>query len=362
MEQEMNMSKIKQIALDVMLREINYRSDEPAISVFTEYYYDATALYRNAKEKTREELVNSVREDFRPYAGIVWDYVNNKMSSGQKTELKNMISIVMSVIDPKNKGTDGQKIALNIILNKIDDFTQDESQKVALLNKMRQNLNSLDMRDKIDIMMINAPYVSIRDKTKAVIEYQARIHPDNTDAIKQVISEYEQVFMSELDKGMPDIKAIKDLISGVKDLLNHISITNDDTKDEALAKEQYKQEIEKKFDLDKLLTNGKQHIIQTNQDLETRAVQAESRAKRAEQRMQETQAMYDADTAALQTEKRKNEQLIEQLNEMQRQLEKQQNMIKSIKMRIATQEVGMFGGRAVKEIKEYVNQITEQIR
>lgn len=314
--------------------------------------------------KNKKDYVEGCSDFYKPLAEIEYMCSNGDLSAEQKGELVSLLNLLLPVCNYKYAEytkADKDGTAFMIVLNKLDKITDDPVYQDMLLLAMLRVANSAsvpaqtaDIKRKICRAIVESPTMDIEIKAN-----EAR-HLHDANVNKNIIKDCEALVAKELDKDIPDVNSVRKYINIVDYLLSRIGNdipTQDGQKRQEY--EQYKKEIKDKFNLEKLLSNGSQYIEQKNQDLETRAIQAEQRVAVAEQQAAQGIAQSNQYDALLEAEKQKNSQLIRQLDEMQQQLDAKSDFIKKIKLELGKIKVSMFGKGNVEEQVQAMQKMIE---
>ena len=180
---------------------------------------------------------------------------------------------------------------------------------------------------------------------------------NDINIVRDTVEMAKRELNEELKKDFPDKEKVEKICDCARGAVWDLSVDH----------HKYKESILSEFDTNKILAFGPTYVPKLQKSLEERAVEAEyaqfktnaelDKKNKEIESVKKDKAFVEED---LEKEKQKNAMLVKQLNEMQNKLKEQESIIKSIKMKIASQKAGLIGGGPLKEIQEYVANATKQ--
>jgi len=253
-----------------------------------------------------------------------------------------------------------------IVLKKIDVFNQEVQAQILrhIFKKLYSYHQSISqeksraIRKEAAVKLATMPNATLEDMCNAAAM------TSDMNIIRDTIEMAKRELDKEMKKDFPDKEKISKICSYARLAVVQIGTGN----------KQYVEMVTSEFDSNKVLESGAKYVPQLQKSLEERAVDAEyeqfkinteleKQKKETDKANQETARAQQETTFVqqeLENEKQKNAKLTKQLNEMQKALQERDALIKSIKMKIASQKVGLIGGGPLKEIQEYVKEATKQ--
>lgn len=261
----------------------------------------------------------------------------------------------------------GYTSSYQLILNKIGIFSEDV--QLAILKNMLNKLRNQDqpaLWENINTKIANNKKASTEDKVDAAHNLLHKNH----DVVRDVIELLKQDLDKELKSDFPNSETINNICTKAENImlaLQNSFINNDPYVHKiqnALSKD-YIKTVRKEFDINKVLAGNTEYVPQINKSLEERAVNAEKQAHEATkqaQKYEETnirlnrlQMEYNDIVRQLESEKSKNEHLTGELNLLNKQVEKQNSFIKSVRMKIGQLKTGLLAGNGVKDLQQFIN-------
>ena len=273
----------------------------------------------------------------------------------------NQIKAYWGFIKPVFHTRQASKQEILAVLYKIDEF--DEDAKVKLLRRVANilenayqyglsfgNMEASQMRKDVLVKLASCQNATLQDKSRAV---------DGTgkiDIIRDAIEMAKTEIDAELKKDFPDARRIVTICGIALSAGNHAESYD----------HEYAKQIREEFDSDKVLAFGPKYVQHVQKSLEEEIIELKRANTDNELKIKKQQAELDKSNGErdwvkeklTQTEQ-KNNMLSSELNELQRKIKEQEYIIKNIKLKVASQKVGLIGGGAIKEIQDYVKDQTK---
>lgn len=207
------------------------------------------------------------------------------------------------------------------------------------------------LRKNIAIMMASNPDATLEDMTDAAsVTGDMKIVIDTVEMAKRELDK-------EKKKEYMDVNAISQICNCAHRTVG--SISHQDHK--------YADAIKQIFTIDTILAADAKYVQKVNESYEKRAIDAEYnlflKDNEIEKQKKETENAKQKTVSVeqkLETEQQKNAKLVQQLNEQQQKINKLESIIRTIKMKIGSLKANFFaGGGLIKEVQNYVNDITK---
>jgi len=253
-----------------------------------------------------------------------------------------------------------------LIINKIGTFDEKTQLKIlqTLLNKFTYNSNWPTKLNPViiqtEIKIIDNKFASIDDKVRAT----EHLLTTNHDVVRDVIEDLKKELDKELHADLPNpekIKKICNMAGSITNSVRNLLYKHDELKNIVNpVNMEYIKAVENEFDMDKILAGGTEYVAKTKETLEERVNAAEKQLKHQDEEIRNLEqdiqhldtSMYE-EKSRLQAEKEKNAKLVKTMDEMQRQLDRQDSFMKNLKMKMASLKMGMFGNG--KEFQAWLN-------
>jgi hypothetical protein len=301
---------------------------------------------------TEEELAKSVKlnPDRSEIMPAIYELYKNPKSQSA-TDFVNCWKFVGPVVDTDRKKPYKQDVLL--VLNKVNIF--DEDVQVRFLNLIADELyrngyniphdEAMKIYKDVLIMIASNPKATLQNKSTAANRL------GDIDIARDTIEMAKKELQTELKKDFPDQSKISLICGNAKNAVESLSVDYHKYKDAVVAE----------FNLDNILALGVKYVPtlqksleERNAELETDKINSETKIKQKDDEIARAKKETENVQYYLDQERQKTEKLTQQLNEMQRKIHEQEFLIKSIKIKIGSQKVGLIGGGPLKEIQEYI--------
>ncbi|MBR5903998.1 MAG: hypothetical protein IKZ49_00510 [Alphaproteobacteria bacterium] len=259
---------------------------------------------------------------------------------------------------------------IHLVLSKLSIFDDETQLKILKHVKANKNLLTKEEQESISIMVNKNPKATLFDK------YIFTSDSSNLDLFYETIELLKVAIKEELSKDFPNMETIKNMCTWAKELLysfkNKFPLSSQEYytpqgieyKEKVLKLYDFINITSEEFDINKILQIGPEHFARTTKTLEERLADAEKRAREAEQKAREAESKANSLETSnqqlqrningkdeeirrkdqeLSDEKSKNQRLTQQANTLQAEIDSKDNFLKTLKMKLATLKMGMFG-------------------